>query len=195
MKASLFARLRRADVALWAAVLGVLPLPLWFLMRVALAPPAAWRGEYRPREASGTGAPAVVFERELTRYWDRDDRVVPGGSDVKAFSARWQACMRLNAARAVPVMLVASGRASFALDGTELLRLPLDKTRRSAGAVLRFEPGVHLLTVDLDAAGWPSIALQASFEGEPPAPLGSGRVAPGVSIAPPRPGASPCGEP
>jgi len=182
-------------MALWATLLGVAPLPIWFLVQVAIAPPAAWRGEYRPREASGPGAPAVAFERQLARYWDRNERLVPGGADPNAFSARWQACMRVEQARDVPVMLVANGAASFALDGAELLRLPPKNTRRSAGAVLHFPPGLHLLSVELDSAGWPSIALQASFDGGPPAPIGSGRVSPGVSITPPGPGTSPCSEP
>ena len=193
MSSSLFERARRADVTLWATLLGVLPLPLWFLIRVLVAPPPAWRGEYRPHQASGPGVPAVAFERQLARYWDRNDRLVPGGANAHAFSARWHACMRVDQAREVPVMLVASGAASFALDGTELLRIPPKKdTRRSAGAVLRFEPGLHLLSVELDTRGWPSIALQASFDGEPPRPLGSGRIAPGVTITPPSSGTSPC---
>jgi hypothetical protein len=193
MSAPFFDRLRHADVALWATLLGVMPLPLWFLMHVALAPPAAWRGEYRPREANGPGAPAVVFERQLSRYWDRNERAVPGGADPGAFSAHWQACLSVEAALDVPFMLVASGSASFGLDGAEQLRIPPHKTRRSAGAVLRLEPGVHLLSVQLDALGWPSIALLASLDGGPPAPLGSGRLAPGVSITPPSAGAPACG--
>ena len=89
-------------------------------------------------------------------------------------------------------MLVASGAAAFSLHGKEQLRLPPKNARRSAGAVLSLSPGVHLLGVELDSSGWPSIALQASFDGEPPAPLGSGRIAPGVTITPPSSGTSPC---
>ena len=102
--------------------------------------------------------------------------------------------MRVDEARDVPLMLVASGAASFTLDGAEVLRIPPKNTRRSAGAVQHLEPGLHLLGVELDSVGWPSVALQASFDGGPPAPIGSGRVAPGVSITPPGPGTSPCGE-
>lgn len=190
---SLLEHLRRGGVALWATLLGVLPLPLWFLVHVAVAPAPAWRGEYRPRTPGGPGVPAVAFERQLARYWDRNDRAVPGGADTGAFSAHWQACLNVEATLDVPFMLVASGSASFALDGAEQLRIPPHKTRRSAGAMLRLEPGVHLLSVQLDSLGWPSIALLASLDGAPPAPLGSGRLAPGVSITPPRAGAAACG--
>lgn len=192
MKPSVLERLRHGDVVLWAALLGVLPLPLWFMFHVAAAPRPAWRGEYHPRDPSGPGIPAVALEREMARYWDRNERLVPGGASPHAFSARWQACMRIEHPRELPVMLVASGAASLALDGQERLRLPPENARRSAGAVLSLSPGVHLLGVELDSAGWPSIALQASFDGEPPAPLGSGRIAPGVTITPPGSGTSPC---
>jgi hypothetical protein len=195
MSRSPFERLRRGDVTLWATLLGVLPLPIWFLVHVAVAPVPAWRGEYRPRDAGGAGVPAVAFERQLARYWDRTDRGVPGGADPGAFSARWQACMNVEAALDVPVMLVASGSASFALDGAEQLLIPPNKARRSAGTVLHLEPGVHLLSVQLDTIGWPSIALLASLDGAPPAALGSGQVAPGVSLTPPSAGMAPCAAP
>jgi hypothetical protein len=60
---------------------------------------------------------------------------------------------------------------------------------------LRLEPGVHALAVELDVIGWPSIALQASFDGAPPAPLASGEIVPGVRLSPPRSGATPCPSP
>ena len=189
---STFERLRAAGIPLWAAVLGVLPLPVWFAFHAIAAPAPAWRAEYRPRAATDAGAPAVVFERQLGRYWDRNDRVVPGGAGVHAFSARWLACASIEAARDVPFMLVASGSASFAIDGAPVLTIPAKNTRRSVGAVLHLEPGVHALSVTLDVIGWPSVALQASFDGAPPVPLGSGRLAPGVRLAPPSAGAVPC---
>lgn len=189
---SLLQRLRSAGAVTWAVVLGVLPLPVWFAAQALLAPAPAWRAEYRPREAGGPGSPATVFERQLGRYWDRSDRAVPGGADVHAFSARWLACLSVDSAREVPFMLVANGAAAFALDGVELLRLPAQKARGSVGAVLPVGAGMHLLSVQLDASGWPSIALLASFDGAPPAALGSGRLAPGVRLAPPSSGPVPC---
>jgi hypothetical protein len=166
-------------VARWAACLSLLPVPVWFIASAALAPAPAWRAEYRSSpDFSGPGA--IVAERELQRYWDRLNREVPGELETQHFSARWDTCLRLDAARDVPLMLVADGSAQLSIDGRERLALESGVLRATRGEVLRLESGTHALRVVLSARGWPAIALLASFDGAPPRPIGSGHLAPGV---------------
>jgi hypothetical protein len=186
-------------VSRWATGLSLLPIPLWFALTAVLAPAPAWRAEYRSRaELAGTSGeaaavtPSAVAERELQHYWDKGNAVVPGGLDVHAFSARYEACLSLDDARQVPIMLVADGAASFALDGVERLRADDGKRRATRGEVFALAPGNHRLSVELVARGWPSVALLASFDGRAPKAVGSGSVAPGVSVRPPGAGPDPC---
>jgi hypothetical protein len=176
-------------VARWAACASLLPIPVWFLVATALAPAPAWRAEYR-QNADFSGAGAIVAERELSRYWDRANDNVPGELEVRSFSARWDTCLRLDEARDIPFMLVTDGSASFGIDGAERLSATSGTRRATRGEVLRLEPGTHALGVVLRSRGWASIALLASFDGGPPKPLGSGRLATGVRAFPPAPGAS-----
>jgi hypothetical protein len=171
-------------VARWAARASLLPIPIWFGVTAALAPAPAWRAEYRERP-DFSGAGAITAERELSRYWDRQNASVPGALSAPSFSARWQTCLSLDVARDVPFMLVADGSASFSVDGSERLSAASGRLRETRGEVLRLEPGTHALRVVLRPRGWPSIALLASFDGGPPKPLGSGRLAPGVRAFPP----------
>jgi hypothetical protein len=174
-----------------AAGLLLLPLPLSFFGAVLLDAGPAWRAEYRDI-AEAPGAGVVVAERELNRYWDKQNPSVPGGRDARSSAARFDACMRLRAPREIPFMLVANGVARFELDGELKLSVDAGKERRASGAVLRLEAGVHHLRVDFGARGWPSIALNASLDGRAPAPLGSGELAPGVELSDPLPGDRPC---
>jgi hypothetical protein len=166
-------------LARWAACVSLLPIPIWFSVAAALTPSPAWRAEYR-QNADFSGRGTIVHERELQRYWDRLNRAVPGGLETQGFSARWDTCLRLDAARDVPIMLVADGSASFFIDGNERLAVESSVLRATRGEVLRLEPGRHALRVVLSARGWPAIALLASFDDAPPRAIGSGRLAPGV---------------
>jgi hypothetical protein len=174
-------------VARWAACASLLPIPVWFVVTTALAPAPAWRAEYR-EHPDFSGAGAVSGERELQRYWDRQNNNVPGDLGVRAFSARWDTCLSLDVAREIPFMLVTDGSASFSIDGAERLRATSSTGRATRGEVLRLEAGTHALRVVLTPRGWPSIALLAAFDDGPPKPLGSGRLAPGVHAFPPAPG-------
>jgi hypothetical protein len=139
-----------------------------------------------------TAAFSVVSERELQHYWDRNNMGVPPGINVLSFSARYDACLSADAALQVPVMLVADGAASFAVDGVERLRVESRKRRGTRGAILELSPGAHRLSVEFAAHGWSSVALLASFDGRAPRAVGSGSLAPGVSVRAPGAGADPC---
>ncbi len=184
------ARSTHADrrLARWAAAVSLVPLPVWFVVAAALSPRPAWRAEYRDGN-DPAAAGSVSNERELERYWDRTKPLVPGGYDAKRASARWQTCLSLERALDVPFLLVTDGSARFTIDGVERLRADAGKRRITRGEVLRLEAGTHQLGVELQAHGWPSIALEASFDGNPPQPVGSGVLAPGVVTSPPDGGA------
>src|SRR5262245_17518671 len=123
------------SVVRWVACLALLPTPLWFLFAVLRDPGPAWRAEYHgSQDFSGSGV--VVSERRLSRYWDRQDPVVPGGFEVSAFSVRFDTCLRLREARVIPFLLVATGSASFAIDEQERLRVDSGKERGTRGAEL-----------------------------------------------------------
>jgi hypothetical protein len=178
-------------VSRWAAALLLFPLPLYFLVTVARDSGPAWRAEYRAiTEPPGHGV--IAAERQLSLYWDRQNPNAPGGRDARSSAARFDACMQLQTAREIPFMLVANGIARFELDGEQKLSVDAVKERRASGAVLRLEPGMHHLRVELSARGWPSIALNASLDGRAPAPLGSGELAAGVELSEPLPGDHPC---
>ncbi len=178
----------------WAAALALLPLPIWFLVAVVTDPGPAWRAEYYGNlDLSGAGT--LVAERQVSHYWDRHNTFVPGALDARSFSARWDTCLSLATAREVPFMLVANGLARFEINGEEKLVAAGEKQRRTRGAVLRLEPGVHHLRVTFSARNGPSIALNASFDGQAPVPLSSERTTPGVRLTHPRVGDSPCSPP
>jgi hypothetical protein len=181
-------------VSRWAAALLLLPLPLYFLIALARDAGPAWRAEYRGiNEPPGVGV--VSAERQLSLYWDKQNRSAPGGRDARSSAARFDACMLLETSLEIPFMLVANGIARFELDGEQKLSVDADEGRRASGAVLRLEPGMHHLRVDFSARDWPSIALNASLDGRAPTPLGSGELAPGVELSQPLPGDSACALP
>ena len=171
-------------LARWAAALSLSPIVLWFGVATLAAPEPAWRAEYRDgREPAAP--PHVVFERELQHYWDRGYPRAPGGIDAKQIVGLWQACLVLDAPGTYPVLLVADGVASLAIDGTERWRADGSKERVTRGEVLQLPAGQHLLEVQLRVRRWPSIALLASFDGAAPKAIGSGELAPGVRSHPP----------
>jgi hypothetical protein len=178
-------------VVRWATACALLPIPLWFGWATLRDPGPAWRAEFR--SAATPSAPAVIVkERQLSHYWDRANPDVVDGIDVHAFSARWDTCLELTQAREIPFMLVASGRARFEIDAEEKLAVASDTTRATTGGVFRLEPGVHHLSVDFSAGGWPSVALQASFDGRAPRAFPAAATTPGVRVTHPEPGAQPC---
>jgi hypothetical protein len=182
----------RGDIARWITALALLPTPLWFLFAVARDPGPVWRAEYYG-SADFSGPTVTVSERRSSRYWDRQNSLVPGGFDARRSSARFDTCLRLKQAREVPFQLVASGLASFAIDGQEQLRLD-SKEREARGAVSTLEPGVHHLSLDFSGRGWPSIALNASLDGRAPVAIPAPVAVSGVEWFHPRPGPVPCSD-
>jgi hypothetical protein len=178
-------------LARWAACAALLPISLAFIVSAALTPAPAWRAEYHAN-VDGSGARAVLVERELQRYWDKQNPRVTGSIEARSFSARWDTCLTVATAREIPFMLVTDGSASFSIDGTERLSAQSGSARATRGDVLRLEPGTHHLEVTLLPRGWPSIALLASFDDRAPRPLGTGRLAAGVRSVAPEEGAEPC---
>jgi hypothetical protein len=173
----------------YATTLALLPIPLWFVVTAALAAAPAWRAEYRANP-DFSGAGALATERELQRYWDRQNDDVPGALQAPSFFARWDTCLSLDEARDIPFMLVTDGSASFSIDGSARLSATSGGLRATRGEVVRLDAGTHALNVVLHPRGWPSIALLASFDDGPPKPLGSGRLASGVRSFAPAPGAA-----
>lgn len=184
---------RQRSVSRWAAALLLLPLPLWFVVTLARDPGPAWRAEYRGNTADSASV-AVVAERQLSRYWDKRNKAVPGGIDARSFSVRWDSCLRLEGLRQIPFMLVANGVARFAIDGDEKLVAVGETERRTTGAVIQIEPGVHHLSVTFETSrrSWPTIALLASFDGRAPVAIASGTLTPGVHMMHPMQGNEPC---
>lgn len=184
---------RARSVSRWAAALMLLPLPLWFIVTLVRDSGPAWRAEYRGHPVESASV-AVVAERQLSRYWDKRNKAVPGGINVGAFSARWDSCLRLEGARQIPFMLVANGVARFTIDGDEKLLAVGETERRTSGAVISLDPGVHHLSVTFQTPrrGWPTIALLASFDDRAPLAIASGTLTPGVHMMPAVPGNAPC---
>lgn len=182
------------SVSRWAACLSLLPIPVWFVAAAILAPAPAWRAEYRAR-VDRSSAAVVTRERELQRYWDKRNPRVPGGLTVRDFTGHWNTCLSLDQPLDIPFMLVVDGSATFSIDGVERLRATSGTRRATRGEVIRLERGDHHLSVRLEPRSWPAIALQASFDGEPPRPLGSGRVGGGARTRPPVEGSVPCRAP
>jgi len=182
----------RWHITRWVTVLALLPTPLWFLLSVALDPGPVWRAEYYG-SSDFSGPRVTATERRLSRYWDRQNSRVPGGFDARRSSARFDTCLRLAQAREVPFQLVASGLASFSIDGQEQLRIDV-KEREARGAVSTLGPGVHHLLVDFSGRGWPSIALNASLDGHAPVAVPAPAAVAGSEWFHPRPGPAPCSD-
>lgn len=178
-------------VSRWAACVSLLPVPVWFIVAAVMAPAPAWRAEYRKR-TEPSGAVTTMHERELQRYWDKQNPRVPGDLDVRTFVGDWDTCLALDQARDIPFMLVVDGSASFSIDGVERLRASSGTRRATQGEVIHLEPGKHHLSVRLEPRSWPAIALQASFDGEPPRAIGSGRLGAGARSHFPDEGSEPC---
>jgi hypothetical protein len=181
---------RANQLTRWAAVLALLPTPLWFLLAVARDAGPVWRAEYYGSQ-DFSGPQVTVTERRLSRYWDRQNSRVPGGFETQRFSARFDTCLRLQQRREIPFQLVASGVASFSLDGREQLRID-GKERQARGAVATLEAGVHHLRVEYSGRDWPSIALNASLDGHAPVAVPAPAAVAGSEWFHPGPGPVPC---
>lgn len=179
------------DVTRGVTLLALLATPLWFLLVVARDQGPVWRAEYHG-SLDFSGPQVTVTERRLSRYWDRRNPWVPGGFPTQRFSAHFDTCLRLQKAKEIPFQLVASGVASFSIDGTEQLRID-GKERLASGAVATLEPGVHHLRVDYSGRDWPSIALNASLDGHAPVAVPALSAVTGSQWFHPRPGPTPCG--
>jgi hypothetical protein len=186
-------RMGSKQVTRWAAVLVLVPLPLWFSVMIALDPGPVWRAQYwHNREFSGSSSSGS--ERQLSSYWDRQNSTLSDGSDARTFSARWDTCMKLDTAQEIPFMLVAMGVARFEIDGVEKLQVAGERERQTRGDVLRLEAGMHQLSVVFSARGWPSVALNASFDGRAPVAFPANTRAPGIHFTHPGTGAAACSE-
>lgn len=176
----------------WAALL---PVPTWFLASVVLTEPAAWHATYRR-----TGDAHVVvdtFEREMSHLWSgKYFADPPGGLEEDEFVADFEACLHLGEPATVPFMLVADADARFLLDGQEVLGTPAepDRDRRVLGKELALDSGHHHLRVEFKARRRPRVGLLASFDGNAPQAVGSGRLAPQAKVSRPKSGSSPCGD-
>ncbi len=194
--AGLWARRREpflgpAGAARWITLAALLPVPLWFGWAVLVDDGPVWRAVYYEQPELG-GQQVLVTERRLSRYWDRQERRVPGGFNVRSFSASFDTCLQLREPRAIPFQLVVNGTARLLIDGQERLRAGKPGERESRGEVLELSAGVHLLRVEFSAGGWPSIALNASLDGRAPVAVPPERELPGVNWFQPSQGAEPC---
>lgn len=172
----------------WVAIL---PIPLWFLVTVAVAAAPAWRARYSAAESDAVIAEA--FEREMSHLWSGQfAREVPGGVPEESFYARFDACLTLEDQTPIRFMLVTDGSARFFINGEERLAAKSDKERGVSGNLFELTAGMHHLQVEYTARKRPSVALLASFDGEVPAALGSGRVASGAKVSTPGSGEQPC---
>lgn len=170
---------RSASLEAWMAVVVLVPAPLWFLLHAALDAGPAWRAEYFTDAAFG-GASQVRAVRRMQEYWDAQHPSMPSGSDPRGSSVRYETCIEVDAARHVPVLLVANGVARFSLGAELELSGESEGERWVRSKELLLPPGARRLSVELSARGWPSIGLLASFDGRAPVALGSGELADGV---------------
>lgn len=191
LRASLLATLEARAVARSVTLAALLPIPLWFLLAVLVDAGPAWRAVYHEKP-DFSGRQVLVAERRLSRYWDAQNRGVPGAFDVRNFSAVFDTCLQLHEPRAIPFQLVVNGTARLTIDGQERLRAGKSKERAAQGEVLELSRGTHHLRVDFSAEGWTSIALNASLDGRAPVAFPPEQGVRGVSWFQPRPGADPC---
>jgi hypothetical protein len=182
---------RPASIVRHVTLVALLPTPLWFLLAVLADGGPVWRAVYH-EQSDFSGKQVVVAERRLSRFWDRQDQRVPGGFNVRRFSAAFDTCLELREPRAIPFQLVANGSARFSIDGQERLRAGKTAERDTRGEVLALPAGIHHLRVEFATGGWPSIALNASFDGRAPVAVPSAASVTGVAWFPPGPGAQPC---
>lgn len=178
----------------WVTRAALLPVPLWFGFAVLTDPGPVWRAEYHGSQ-DFSGPEVVVAERQLSRYWDRQDPSVPGGFEVASFSVRFDTCLRLAEAREIVFLLVATGSARFSIDEEQRIGLEQGKERGTRGASYRLDAGTHHLRVEFSGRGWPSIGLYASLDGRAPMAVPPEERVAGVAWFHPQSGPKPCPDP
>lgn len=172
-------------------LVALLPTPVWFLLLVLADQGPVWRAVYHEKP-DFSGQQALVTERRLSRYWDQQDRRVPGAFNVRRFSAVFDTCLELREPRAIPFQLVVTGTARLLIDGQERLRAGKGTERDTRGEVLELPAGTHHLRVEFAAGGWTSIALNASLDGRAPVAVPPEVDVPGVRWWQPGPSGAPC---
>jgi hypothetical protein len=182
---------QRTSVVRCVTLAAILPTPLWFLLAVLEDDGPAWRAVYHA-QSDFSGDQVLVAERRLSRFWDAQDRRVPGAFNVRRFSAVFDTCLTLREPRAIPFQLVVNGSGRLSIDGQERLRAGKSKERDVRGEVLELPAGTHYLRVEFAAEGWPTIALNASLDGRAPVAVPPEEDVAGVTWFQPRPGAEPC---
>jgi hypothetical protein len=160
---------------------SLLPIPLWLLWRMAIEPTAAWHAHYVPNAAA---EPTVTrFESALSHYWTgTKDMIEPAPVDPANVTASFNACMSVAETVEVPLMLVTSGTARLIVDDQTWLEVKDAEGRVTRGKNAALTPGVHHLRVEFTGRSRPAIALLASFDGTPPRPVGSGKLATGIRL-------------
>ncbi|MEY4549110.1 MAG: hypothetical protein RL685_5305 [Pseudomonadota bacterium] len=181
----------RTNVVRCVTLAAILPTPLWFLLAVLEDDGPAWRAVYHA-QSDFSGAQVLVAERRLSRFWDPQDRRVPGAFNVRRFSAVFDTCLTLREPRAIPFQLVVNGSGRLSIDGLERLRAGKSQEREVRGEVLELPAGTHYLRVEFAAEGWPTIAVNASLDGRAPVAVPPEEDVAGVTWFRPRPGAEPC---
>lgn len=183
--------MKQSSVERWVPWAALFPIPLWFVWSTVSAGPAAWRARYHAEP--GATVSAEVFERQLSHLWSGQFATPPPGDvPVSSFAAEYDACLKLESPSRVPFMLVADGNAHFSIDGVQALAVMEPRGRGVDGQELALTSGTHHLQVVFRARNRPSVGLLASFDGEVPVALGSGRIVPGVRVWRPNVGGSPC---
>lgn len=156
----------RRRIALGAAALALALLALRPWQAENLGP---WAGTYYKRvDFSG----ASTSRRDLDLNFEWGDKSPMDELPSDRFSVRWETCLDLPAAASVPFQLVSDDGSRLYIDG----KLALDNwgkhTVEARGATIELTPGAHHLRVDyFDNADVATVALLASFDGEPPASL------------------------
>lgn len=195
-RAQLRTRLRAAlqtpeGLARSVALAALLPTPVWFLLAVLTDTGPVWRAVYYEK-SDFSGQHVLVTERRLSRYWDTQNRRVPGAFNVRQFSAVFDTCLELREPRAIPLQLVVNGTARLSIDGQERLHAGKGLERDTRGEVLELPAGRHHLRVELTPEGWTSIALNVSLDGRAPVAAPPEEEVSGVHWFHPQSGAEPC---
>ncbi len=149
-----------------------------------------WYGQLRPED---TGQPwARQDTRQLRLHRGHRAWHLPFTPRRSAdhFEARWASCLRLERPTEFSLQLSFLGQARLRLDGADLIdafdlpggdpRSPLarpERAPRSRGKLLKLEAGTHLIQVFFRGRAdraW--LALDASFDNQPPGPMPEGAL-------------------
>lgn len=156
----------RRRAALGAAGLALLVLALRPWQAEDLGP---WAGTYFNRmDFSG----ARIARRDLDLRFDWGERSPMDAIPIDRFSVRWETCLDLPASAAVAFQLVSDDSSRLFIDDALALDNWGKHAVESRGATVDLTPGPHHLRVDyVEHSDEASVALLASFAGEPPAAI------------------------